>query len=277
MEPGTNQHRLGLFIAEASGTAVFLTAIFFTAIFHKSTLTVAVGVGGGLFIAITAFGKETGGHFNPAVSTGYFLCILKDRRKYLGNYIILLVAQIIGGMFAGLLLFIISDHVEPVLLPDRNNIKGAVIDEIIFTFIFLLVIYCVKSRNVSQTNDGMLGALTVSLTLSLTVVYGGKLSGACYNPAVGIAINLWSAFVNADTYYAEYLYIYIFCPLLGGILSGLVVKYFLDLKIKDVLVRSAWQESKDDANRVDNEQYIPPQNIKINKGDLEKAKNDGQH
>lgn len=269
MEPGTNQHRLGLFIAEASGTAIFLTAIFFTAIFHSNNLTVAIGVGGGLFIAITAFGKETGGHFNPAVSTGYFLCILKERRKYLGNFIILLVAQVFGGLFAGLILFIVSDHVEPVLLPDRNNVKGAVIDEILFTFIFLLVIYCVKSRNVSQTNDGMLGALTVSMTLSLTVVYGGKLSGACYNPAVGIAINLWSAFVNADTYYAEYLYIYIFCPILGGILSGLVVKYFLDLKIRNMLMRSAWVESKDEPNRMDNEKedYIPPQNIKKNELD----------
>jgi len=264
MEPGTNQHRLGLFIAEASGTAIFLTAIFFTAIFHSDNLTVAIGVGGGLFIAITAFGKETGGHFNPAVSTGYFCCILKERRKYLGNYIILIVAQVIGGLFAGLILFIVSDHIEPVLLPDRNNIHGAVIDEILFTFIFLLVIYCVKSRNVSHTNDGMLGALTVSMTLSLTVVYGGKLSGACYNPAVGIAINLWSAFVNFDTYYADYLYIYIFCPILGGLLSGLVVKYFLDLKIKNSLMRSAWVESKDELNRMENEkeEYIPPQNIK---------------
>ena len=266
MEPGTNQHRVGLFIAEASGTAIFLTAIFFTAIFHSEkdkNLTVAVGVGGGLFIAITAFGKETGGHFNPAVSTGYFLCILTERRKYLGNYIILMIAQITGGMVAGLILFIVSDHIEPKLLPDRNNIKGSVIDEILFTFIFLLVIYCVKSRHVSNTNDGMLGALAISMTLSMTVIYGGKLSGACYNPAVGIAINLWSAFVNRDTYYAEYLYIYVFCPILGGILSGLMVKYFLDLKIRHALMRSAWVESKAD-NTADNEkeEYIPPQNIR---------------
>ena len=276
MEPGTNQHRLGLFIAEASGTAIFLTAIFFTAIYHSGpndTMALALGVGGGLFIAITAFGKETGGHFNPAVSTGYFLCILKERRKYLGNFIILLVAQVIGGMIAGLILFIVdNNHVEPILLPNRDNVKGAVLDEIIFTFIFLLVIYCVKSRHVSNTNDGMLGALTVSMTLSLTVVYGGKLSGACYNPAVGIAINLWSAFVNGDSYYAEYMYIYIICPIIGGILSGLVVKYFLDVRIKTPLMRSAWVESKDNkAENLDKEDYIPPQNIK--KAELEETAN----
>lgn len=263
MEPGTNQNRGALFIAEASGTAIFLTAIFFTAVFHQNNLTVAIGVGGGLFIAITAFGKETGGHFNPAVSTGYFLCIVKEKKKFLPNYILMLCAQIIGGLFAGLILFIVYDEVEPILLPDRNNISGAVLDEILFTFVFLLVIYCVKSRHVAHTHDGMLGALTVSMTLSLTVIYGGKLSGACYNPAVGIAINLWSASVNRDTYYAEYLYIYVFCPLLGGILSGLVVKYFLDIRIKDYLVRSAWQESRDEPNKsdIDKENYIPPKNI----------------
>lgn len=263
MEPGTNQSKRALFIAEASGTAIFLTAIFFTAVFHSNNLTVAIGVGGGLFIAITAFGKETGGHFNPAVSTGYFVCILKERRKFLPNFIIMICAQVIGGLFAGLILFVVYDKVEPILLPDRNNISGAVIDEILFTFVFLLVIYCVKSRHVSHTHDGMLGALTVSMTLSLTVIYGGKLSGACYNPAVGIAINLWSASVNMDTYYAEYLYIYVFCPILGGILAGLVVKFFLDIRIKDYLVRSAWQESRDEPHKnIDNEQYIPPKNIK---------------
>ena len=124
MEAGTNQHKIGLFIAEASGTAVFLTAIFFSALYQTDQLTIAVGIGGGLFIAITCFGKETGGHFNPAVSTGYFMCIVRHKKKYLGNFIILILAQILGGLFAGLILYFTSNKMIPVLMPDKNNISG---------------------------------------------------------------------------------------------------------------------------------------------------------
>jgi aquaporin Z len=72
MEAGTIQNnKINLFFAEFLGSLFFITAIFFTALFHEGdALATSAGVGIGLFIAITAFGKYTGGHFNPAVTTG---------------------------------------------------------------------------------------------------------------------------------------------------------------------------------------------------------------
>lgn len=81
----------------------------------------------------------------------------------------------------------------------------------------------------------MLGALCVSSALTLTVLYGGQISGACYNPAVGIAINLWSALTKWDGLYLEYVYIYLIAPLVGGSLAGLLVNKVLDQKIKHSL------------------------------------------
>lgn len=234
MEQGTNNSKRSLFLAEFLGTTVFLVSIFFTVFFQKDQLAIAFGVGGGLFIAIMTFGKETGGHFNPAVSTGYYLFFVRDKKRYLNNFLILVSAQFLGGLFAGLILYATSADI-PTLLPDENHILGSVLDEIIFTFIFLLVIYCVKSRYTTPTKDGVLGALTVSMTLSFTVIYGGKISGACYNPAVGLALNLWAAWTNKNTEYLQYLYLYIFCPLFGGILSGAVVKFYLNKRILDAL------------------------------------------
>ena len=59
------------------------------------------------------------------------------------------------------------------------------------------------------------------------------------------------------------MYIYVFCPILGGILSGLVVKYFLDLKIRHALMRSASVKSSkaDNTADIEKEEYIPPNNI----------------
>lgn len=244
MEQGTNNSKRSLFVAEFGGTAVFLIAIFFTAFFQTDPLTTAIGVGGGLFIAIMTFGKETGGHFNPAVSTGYFLFFVNDKKRYLNNFLILVTAQFLGGLFSGLVLFATSAKI-PTLLPDEAHIAGSILDEIIFTFIFLLVIYCVKSRYAAATKDGVLGALTVSMTLSFTVLYGGKISGACYNPAVGLALNLWAAWTNKDAEYLQYLYLYIFCPLLGGILSGATVKFYLNKRILDALKEDEVKKSAD--------------------------------
>ena len=235
MEQGTNNSKLSLFIAEFGGTTIFLVAIFFTAFYQANdALATAFGVGGGLFVAIMIFGKETGGHFNPAVTTGYYLFFVRDKKRYLKNFFILIFAQFLGGLFAGLLLFATSADL-PLLLPDKNNVLGSVLDEIIFTFIFLLVIFCVKSRYTAPTKDGVLGALTVSMTLSFTVLYGGKISGACYNPAVGLALNLWAAWTHKDAEYLQYLYLYVFCPLFGGILSGASVKFYLNKRILNAL------------------------------------------
>ena len=234
MEQGTNNSKLSLFIAEFGGTTIFLVAIFFTVFYQTDALIIAFGVGGGLFVAIMIFGKETGGHFNPAVSTGYYFWFVREKKRYLKNFIVLVSAQFLGGLFAGLLLFATSAQI-PILLPDKNNVLGSVFDEIIFTFIFLLVIFCVKSRYTTPTKDGVLGALTVSMTLCFTVIYGRKISGACYNPAVGLALNLWAAGANNDAAYLQYLYLYVFAPLFGGLLSGAAVKFYLNKRILNAL------------------------------------------
>ena len=257
MEQGTNNSKLSLFIAEFAGTAVFFVGIFFTCLYQTDALATAFGVGGGLFIAIMTFGKETGGHFNPAVTSGYYFFLVRGRRHYIKNYLIMILAQILGGLFAGLLLFLCSDK-EPTLLPDKDNLAGSIMVEIIFTFIFLLVIYCVKSRYTAPTKDGVLGALTVSMTLSFTLLYGGKISGGCYNPAVGIALNIWAALTNDSAKYLEYLYLYVLAPLAGGLLSGAVVKFYLNKQILNALkeedcVKKSQESDEFVINNLDND------------------------
>lgn len=136
---------------------------------------------------------------------------------------------------------------------------GSFVVEILFTFIFLLIIYCVKSRNVSPTSDSMLGALCVSSALTLMVLYGGQISGACYNPAVGIAINLWSTLSQWNGMYLEYVYIYLFAPIIGGCLAGLLVNKTLDKKIQHSLTAAELKctvdvESETDRIATDNDE-----------------------
>lgn len=95
MEVGTTQNKFALLIAETFGTATFLSAIFYSALYQTDPLTIGVGVGGGLFIAILIFGGITGGHFNPAVSIAYYAYFIYDRTAHLTTLLILLISQVI--------------------------------------------------------------------------------------------------------------------------------------------------------------------------------------
>jgi glycerol uptake facilitator-like aquaporin len=49
----------------------------------------------------------------------------------------------------------------------------------------------VKTAKTSPTNDGLLSCLAVSFTLLAMICLAGGKSGACLNPAVGIAQTLF--------------------------------------------------------------------------------------
>ena len=135
-------------------------------------------------------------------------------------------------------MYIAALESEPVLKPDEDNLLGSFIDEIFFTFIFVSVIYCVKNDKLAQTKISTLKALTISFTLTLCVLYGGQISGACYNPAVGIAVNFWAAFAHRDKRYMKYVSYYIMAPVIGALLAGFLNKFYLNFDIDD------WRKDK---------------------------------
>ena len=93
----------------------------------------------------------------------------------------------------------------PVLCPKPNLTADAVCDgkksgdftlnintlvnEITCTFIFVSVILMIKGANTAPTKDGIAGAIGVVVTLMGMIKTGMRL-GACYNPAVGVALIL---------------------------------------------------------------------------------------
>lgn len=126
------------------------------------------------------------------------------------------------------MLYLAASKNEPVLKPDEENLAGSFFDEVFFTLLFLAVIFTIKTK--PPTSDGVLQALCVCITLSLCVVYGGKISGACYNPAVGIAMNFWAAFSKHETRFMKYTSFYIMAPIIGGLIAGAVVRFFTNRK-----------------------------------------------
>lgn len=113
-------------------------------------------------------------------------------------------AQIIGA-FAGCLMVNLSlycgdDAVartnwgvpiseQALLLPNVGITSDANVFQVeaICTFVFVMINLLVKTRKTKPTNDGFLGCLAVAFTLLAMICVAADKSGACLNPAVGIA------------------------------------------------------------------------------------------
>ena len=243
METPEGKNRMNIVgLYEFLGTALFVSAILMT----NNSMSIAFS----LFASILIFGQVTGGHFNPAVSLGVYL----QEQKFSENLIPLVMitfCQIGGGLFAQLIARAVlhtedfstipADRIAKLCpqdptnadwpntsLCDNQNLEGeytqdfeVFLNEVLCTFVFVSVILMVKGKNTAPTSDGVVGALTVALTLLGLIMAGGKL-GACYNPAVGVSLPIWAQMTlpgGAD-YIMRYMWAYIVGPFVGAAVAG---------------------------------------------------------
>jgi len=169
-------------------------------------LVVPFAFGLGLLAAIFAFGRISGGHFNPAVTVAMIL----DKRTTVADGAGYVLAQIIGaiGAAAVVLVTVSQDAVKAGITKPGAGVTdiGALILEIVFTAIFLVVIL-VSSKRVPN-----LAGVAIALTLVAVHFAIATLSGSSVTPARSIG----SALVGGDL---SQLWIYIIGPIVGGILG----------------------------------------------------------
>lgn len=188
----------------ASGSGYLLTALAF-----------------GLVIVAMAYsvGNVSGCHINPAVSIGFLVAGKMKVKDFIGY----VIAQFAGATLGTLVLKVIFDLGG---LTDMTGAFGAnalvhdsigisVLVEVILTFVFVLAILGVTSK---EENSPVAG-LVIGLTLTLVHILGIGLTGTSVNPArsFGPAIFAGGSALAA-------LPVFIVAPLLGGALAALVFK-----------------------------------------------------
>jgi len=181
----------------------------------------AVALAFGLSIVAMAYviGGISGCHINPAVSFGMFLS-KRISGKDFGFYVI---AQVIGAICAGALLkwlasaYTTGDQTGALGSNGFGTVGmgGALIVEIILTFIFVLVVLGVTGDASKSTVAG----IVIGLTLTFVHIVGIPLTGTSVNPArsIGPAI-----FAGGDA--LSQLWVFIVAPLVGAALAALVYK-----------------------------------------------------
>jgi MIP family channel proteins len=167
-----------------------------------------------LGVMITALMNVSGGHFNPAVTTGLLIGRRIDAATA-GAYI---AAQVVGGIAGAFALRLVLPAAivkvttlgVPSLAPGMG-FGQAVALEAILTFFLVSAVY----GTAVAKNAPKVGGFAIGLVLLFDILMGGPLTGAAMNPAralgPAVAAGIWSAHA-----------VWWIGPLLGGVVAGLL-------------------------------------------------------
>ena len=217
--PPTDLQKL---LAEAIGTFVLVVLGVGAATIGGGDVA-AIGLAFGIAIVamVYAFGRVSGGHFNPAVSVGAALSgriAWKDAGLYSA-------AQVVGGLVGGLVLALIAiggdtgyelgDPLGANGFGDHGGVAlvGALLIELVLTFIFLITILAVTDE---RNEHPALAPMAIGLTLAAIHFASIGATGTSVNPARSIGV----AFFSGGDAIIQ-LWVFILAPLVGGALAGL--------------------------------------------------------
>ena len=209
-------------IAECLGTCVLVVFGCGTAAAIGCDVTggyVATALAFGLVIVAMAYsiGNISGCHVNPAVS----LAMLISGKMTVSDFVSYVISQCIGGIVGALILkiFVSSGDIDAGLGANglyNGNVGLSILIEIILTFVFVLAILGVTSRDSFSNVAG----LVIGLSLTLVHLLGIHFTGTSVNPArsLGPAI-----LAGGDA--LSCVWVFIVAPLIGAALAAFCYKY----------------------------------------------------
>lgn len=179
------------------------------------TLGVAFAFGLSVVAMAYTIGKISGCHINPAITLAMFLS-KRISNKEAGMYMIF---QVIGAILGSAVLYILAkDSGSTTTLTGSNGYTDmipALVAEIVFTFIFVLVVLGVTSKGAENKFAG----LAIGLTLVLVHIVCIPITGTSVNPARSIGPAIFEGGQALSQ-----LWLFIVAPFIGAILSTIVWK-----------------------------------------------------
>ena len=187
-------------------------------------LGVALAFGLTVLTMAYAIGHISGCHLNPAVSIGLWAGGRFSASK-LAPYI---VAQVLGGLVAGAVLFVIASGKAGFDVsagfasngygahsPDGYSLLAALVTEIVMTMMFLVIILGATDKRAPQ------GFAPIAIGLGLTLIHliSIPVTNTSVNPArsTGVA-------VFAGGWAIEQLWLFWVAPIVGGVLGAVVYR-----------------------------------------------------
>ncbi len=171
-----------------------------------------------------ALGHISGGHFNPAVSFGLWAggrFAAKDLLPYI-------VAQVLGAIFAGWILFQIASGKPDFeaggfasngygeLSPGGYTVAAAFLIEVVLTAVFVVIIMGATHKLAPA------GFAPIAIGLGLTLIHlvSIPVTNTSVNPARSTGVALF-----AETAALSQLWLFWVAPILGGLIGGIAYKW----------------------------------------------------
>jgi len=190
---------------------------------------VGIALAQGLAVALmtAALGHISGGHFNPAVTSAFWV----TRRMGSFEALLYAAAQLAGG--AGGAYVISKFYLEdvwrraalgtPVLSADVSPVLGMVVEAVLTFFLVLVVFGTVADKGSAH---GRLAPFAIGLTITGNMLACGALTGAAMNPARAFGPALVGHYwLNQSVYWIG--------PIAGGIAAGSLYSALLRRKASE--------------------------------------------
>ena len=176
-------------------------------------LGIALAHGLAIGIMVTSLGHISGGHFNPAVTIGFWV----TRKLSTVDTLAYWVAQLAGAAAAAFLLRLLPFDVWTAVQLGTPNLASGIsrtsgmIFEGIMTFFLVFVVFATAVDPRGAFNK--IAGFAIGLTITMEALFGGPFTGAALNPArafgPALAANHWT---NHGVYWIG--------PLAGGVAAG---------------------------------------------------------
>ena len=221
------------YVSELIGTMVLVLFGCGSAAIAGSVLgNLGIAMAFGLSIIAMAYviGDISGCHINPAVSIGMWI----DGRMEAKDLVMYIIFQCIGAII-GIALLAALINCAPSLggymatgLGQNGfdaassvgiNLYGALITEIILTFVFVFTVLGVTRSEKTSVVAG----IVIGLTLAFVHILGIPLTGTSVNPARSLAPALFMGGVAL-----QQVWVFIVAPIIGAIIAGLAHKGLYD-------------------------------------------------
>jgi len=178
---------------------------------------------------VYAIGHISGCHINPAIS----VAMLVAGRMKLKDTVLYVIAQCIGAIAGAAVLWLIASGLPGYSVavnglgqngfgahsPGGYPLASALVFEVVFTALFLIVIFGATSKGAPAGFAG----LAIGLALVLIHIVGIPVTGTSVNPARSLGP---AVFAGGEV--LGQLWLFIVAPLAGGIIAALVWRLLLE-------------------------------------------------
>jgi len=226
--------------AEIVGTFVLMIVGPGTAILASDamgTLGVAFAFGLALLAMAYSIGHISGCHINPAVTVAFWL----TRKITLGQAVYYWVAQVVGAVLGGLVLYVVSsggDNDKTGVFASNGwgddlgvpfGLGAAIVVEIVFTALLIFVVLSTTTKGYPVGFGGIAAGLTLAMIHLATI----PVDNTSVNPARSLGTAL---FGGSDA--MSQLWVFIVFPLVGAVLGVLVWLLVHEERLEDTMFGS---------------------------------------